>query len=41
MDFVYKDQAALTAALVQKLSPFGNVVKTSTRVMDKILIQLH
>lgn len=32
MDFVYKDQAALTAALVQKLSPFGNVVKTSTRV---------
>lgn len=32
MDFVYKDQAALTAALAQKLSPFGNVVKTSTRV---------
>lgn len=32
MDFVYKDQAALTTALVQKLSPFGNVVKTSTRV---------
>ena len=32
MDFVYKDQAALTAALAQKLNPFGNVVKTSTRV---------
>ena len=29
---LFKDQAALTAALVQKLSPFGNVVKTSTRV---------
>lgn len=32
MDFVYKDQAALDAALAQKLSPFGNVVRTSTRV---------